>query len=790
MCVLEVIESVTLSGRAGPIKGTGGTGQGGVEKHRSSVSSLKALACLLPDSVMLHESHVQVIGTNTPSKLTNIEREGWGGGEEREHPRPSISVPPACPSSSLSSTRTRTRTHTRTRSDGCLNYPVSASMLLSPNVSQMMTAARFNDSLCALHTHAAEGVVFIPFRCSLSQMSSLPTHIRVRTPASVRTSVSPTGHTSNAIYVPSSDPSVVTRRFDYERHRYNGDTVTSADTAFAMGLSVVYTDALTPVDCVTVLTLAYHSADRAFTRTHAVDLSPHNSNPPLRDTYHSTNSTHPLQIKIPDFSSGVHFSESIEHEQHEQEALGKEVAQIEEEGKREKEGDGDGNDAVSLTTESASLESAPFNLHSSSNHVLDTHTISAPSASETNKSEGGLFGYVIEAMTHFTSDLFSDVTQQVHLLRGWNVLHRNFLTPPDSPIIRDCELRRDYEEINAPQYLVPQANAWVHVEAVKLLLMFLMQRSAASPLHFLSFLQSPLLLIAESLGTFNGDVLQIGNKTVRVRTPHTGTTESVCGGHDLLNDLVRNLSAAFRNRCRCFFETPGQKKIRGEDAEIGMGVQGVTGRDKALNTDTDTDTDRDRDGGAGTEGRRVLHILISPPPSPSSTSHGDGTEGTLNFAAHICIPSLSQREHTPSSSTVKCRLKEKGKGKGKEKESRKGESLKSKRDPSDVSTLRTKKEKKTDISRREKDKSRTPSRGLLKDKSGAVLPFISLIEGHSSEEYSSRHVRTEGGNRGQRDVIDTVVARQRALAYSEEKRKEQFISQVVNIILYTVSSSV
>ena len=843
MSMLAMIESVALGGREA-LKGTGGTGKGvDVEKCGRNVSALKVLACLLQDSVMLDETHVPVIGIKKSSTLTHTpirrdgkkeaggegkgggKREGKGGGEDGELSRPSQRVSLACPSSTFN--------------DGC-SHPVSATMLVTPNVSQMMSAVHFNNSASALHTHthATQGMVFIPFTCSLSKVASQPTlsshahahaHVSVTCPPSV--SVSPTGCTSSTTAAGAGagafHPSVTPHRGDTQRQRCKDVTVSTTDTPFAMGISVVYTDELTPPNSVTVLTLAYHSADSAFTRTRAVDLSPHNSNPPPFAYTWSTSSVRPLQIEIPDLSSEVHLPVHIEHE--EQNLFAKKVTQrekeverviedgekgeegecVREKGEEEEEGKALRDVSVSPTRENATLESETSLLNQCTSSDLipsDPQPISTPSssfspspsssisisASERNKSEGGLFGYVIEEMTYFTLDLFTDVTEQVHLIRGWNVLQRNFLTPQGSPTIRDRQIRSVYEELNTPLYLAPQINAWAQVRDVKLLLSFLIQRSKATPLHFLSFLQSPLLLIAKSLETFSGDVLQ--NRNIRPRTHTGGATESVCGAHDLLNHLVYNLSAAFRNRCRCFFERQNEIVENDKVSETGVNEGTEKGTETGTDQKADTDGDRDRDRDAGMKRRNVLHILISPPPSSSfsssSSTHTEYTEGASGFAVHICIPSLSQQENSLSS-TVKCRLKQKDEEK--EKECRESGLLKSKskRNTSDVS----RKKKKKDISKT--DKSNSHSHGKVKGKSSAVLPLISLIESYSGEKHS-RHVREgERAQRG-RGVSDIAVgvgvgvssAEQTLVEHSEEKRREHFISQVVNVILYTVSSSV
>ena len=374
------------------------------------------------------------------------------------------------------------------------------------------------------------------------------------------------------------------------------------------------------------------------------------------------------------------------------------------------------------------------------------------SAAGMRRSEGGLLCFVTEEISSHLSQLFVSARETVHLKMGWNVLQRDSLVPLKVVKGSICNMGDEAGQMGGAEtsdavtrggdidvisYFTRQRNAWVMSEEVRRLLLYLIEHTPAVPLNCLHGLHSALLVIAQTLskhcdtnGTTNSTALEAA------ASEHLGLTGQGVSGpsqsHGQEKEQEQGQGQVLLDKLLCNLSTAFQNRCRcfiiGDEKTI-TGEGDTERQSKGVTTDH-----------AGEGGRFVLHVLVSLQPR----LHCVGKEE--NFAVHICVPSLPDRSHHAISPRFNSN--------------------------NDVYSHKIDNNRSAEL----KPKSRTK-------KCAEKMPYIHLIEGST-------------GNHTASPVdIPTVIndpnsaeEEKKRLSDSLEKRKEQLISQVANVILYTMSS--
>jgi hypothetical protein len=664
--ILTVFELATFSRYPRPTAGLNRSRRC-ADRDQRDIAIIRVLASLLPDNILLDERHVPVLESPPLSCSTQ--------GGERE------AVP---------STATERR------------------LLRDPSVSQMMDAIGSGGDVYAVGSERVSGIVCFPFECSLSQLSAC------------RASPALTAHRS-ADNVLSDD---VTQTY---RHIRGIDSTSKTDpghdfTPFAMGFTLAYIDSGTPKGSVTALTVAYHSGDRTYPRLRSSD-SPDSSTS-------SRISVYPLHIQIPDISSRIPPAPVVCGLNEGSSMRGVE----EEKGLSPLKG-------LMKDSDTAASSAAVGIPVGAGNRGHGEEKLDISSAG-TRRSEGGLLRFVTEEVSSHLSQLFVSARETVHLKMGWSVLQRDSLVPLRVVKGTICNIEDEGRmggaetadlvakgaDIDVIKYFTRQRNAWVKSEEVKRLLLYLIQRTPAAPLNCLHCLQSALLVIAQGLSKFSDTKGIPVSSDTGGATEHLGLTgQGVSGpglsqGQVLLDKLLRNLSSAFQNRCRCF--------IIGDEETALTGDEDTEGQSKGARGDHTAEGSRS-----------VLHVLVSLQPQ----LHYFGKKE--NFAVHICVPSLPERSSLAFSPRF------------------------------NGNSDATVQQQKIDI-----NKSATVKLKSRAKKCAEKMPFINLLEGSTGTHTASPV-----------DIPTVIndpdsVEEEKRLSDVLEKRKELLITQVANVILYTMSS--
>jgi hypothetical protein len=541
---------------------------------------------------------------------------------------------------------------------------------------------------------------------------------------------------------------------------------------FAMGFSLVHADGNTPHGCVTVLTVAYHSDEitRAYSTCSTTNKLLSNDSARIK--------IEPMHIVVSDTRSTVCSASN------EEDSIQSHTGGLTEESMNVKVFD---NLVESVKSEEPRVK-------------LDV------TASDKNKAEGGLFGFVVEEMSFKLSGMFFHARQQVLLSQAWNVLQSDYLLPRNTSIetshgtfsdtsgtFSDSSrntvirgMRRTSEEEGSASAYPLQETAWVQSSAVKEMQQLLIRESTAVPLSFLGFLQYPLLLIAQALAHVECpeglDSFPKGQHTTSSPIPsnqrHDTDRTEESSGSVLLRRLVHNLSLAFDNRCRCFIEENDRTSVTQQvsiDSPAVMGVGAEAGGGGGTRTGTGIGTGTELGTGIGSEieaekktqsGLKASRVQSSGRGSGGSeqdsltrsitkdrnctlhilvslpASPSETLNGATHCAIHVCIPSVTSTASSTAPSTPSIK---------KRKESATDTSKKGKKSP----VLR---DVKNDAGAFEK----TITRKSVKP------PFVELLESVSEVGLMKESPESE--------------------KKAEEERVQAFISVFVNVILYTVSS--
>jgi hypothetical protein len=370
------------------------------------------------------------------------------------------------------------------------------------------------------------------------------------------------------------------------------------------------------------------------------------------------------------------------------------------------------------------------------------------SAAGMRRSEGGLLCFVTEEISSHLSQLFVSARETVHLKMGWNVLQRDSMVPLKVVKGSICNIGDEAGQMGGAEtsdavtkggdidvisYFTRQRNAWVMSEEVRRLLLYLIEHTPAVQLNCLHGLHSALLVIAQTLskhsdtnGTTNSTALE------GAASEHLGLTGQGVSGLSESHGQKQEQGQVLLDKLLCNLSTAFQNRCRcfiiGDEKTI-TGEGDTERQSKGVTTDH-----------AGEGSRSILHILVSLQPR----LHCVGTEE--NFAVHICVPSLPDRSHQAISPRFNSN--------------------------NDVYPHKIDNNRSAEL----KPKSRAK-------KCAEKMPFIHLIEGSTGNHTASPvDIPT---------VINdpnSVEEDKKRLSDSLEKRKEQLISQVANVILYTMSS--
>jgi hypothetical protein len=363
------------------------------------------------------------------------------------------------------------------------------------------------------------------------------------------------------------------------------------------------------------------------------------------------------------------------------------------------------------------------------------------SAAGTRRSEGGLLCFVTEEVSTHISQLFISARETVHLKMGWNVLQRDSLVPLRVVKGAICNIEDEGQmggaEISDPvtrggdidviKYFTRQRNAWVKSEEVKRLLLYLIEHTPAAPLNCLHCLQSALLVIAQALPKYSDTNRTPDSSDTGATTEHLGLTGQSVSGPGLSQGQV--LLDKLLSNLSTAFQNRCRCFIIGDEDTALTGEEDTEGQSKGL-----------RGSHAGEGSRSVLHILVSLQPQLNCYGKKE------NFAVHICIPSLPER--SPHAISPHWNIN------------------------SDANVL------KIDINRSAKVKSKSRAK-----KCAERMPFIHLMEG-STGTHTASPVDTPTVAVDQ----NSVQEEKKRLSEGLEKRKELLITQVANVILYTMSS--
>ena len=766
-----------------------------IDGRRSGVrdiSMIKTLCVLLGDTILVDERHASVIEDidHSPQPLTTCKRDDNDERDKREDKDKEESR----------------RVDVRMNEQSKMPIAVKEQQSLVPSttsVLRMMAAIGSSSSLSVINDTSSSLILCVPFDCSLS--SSTPTSTMFGT-SNIPSEGKKIDDTSLDVEsVPAVNLNSVSdidglRREEQEQRQRQGQGPGHRQVqrkegqghghgqgqgqgqgqgerkgqglgqqqglvagTFAMGFSLVHADRNTPHGCVTVITVAYHSDEitRAYSACSTNKLSIDSAKIGIESMHIVVSSTRPSVCSASNEEDNIY------------------------------------SHTGGLTEDSTNVKVLDSLVDSTASEA--TRVKLDVTASDKNKAEGGLFGFVVEEMSFSLSGMFFHARQQVLLAQAWEILQSDYFLPlitsigsshgtfsesSRNTLMRG--MRPTSEEEDSVSPCPQQETAWIQSNTVKEMQLLLIRESTAVPLSFLSFLQSPLLLIAQVLAhTECADGLDSSLKgqhatscPIPSKQRHDTDRTEESSGVALLRRLVYNLSLAFDNRCRCFIEEidsiPVTQLVNIDPpAVIGVGAEAGTGTGTGGGTRTGTETEvgtvigseveverktmsgfkasRAQSSGRGSAGSEqdshtrsitkdrncTLHILVSLPSPPSET-----LKSANHCAIHVCIPSVTSTASSTAPSTPSMKKRK------------------------EFATDTSKKGKKSPVLRDVKND--TAAFGKTCTRKNMKPTFIELLESVSEVGLKKKGLESENK--------------------AEEERVQTFISVFVNVILYTVSS--
>lgn len=741
------------------------------------ISMLKTLCDLLGDAILVHEKHVSVIEDIDDSLqlLTDCKNNDIDERDKREDKDKEVNR----------------RVDVRMNEQSKIPFVVKEQQSLAPSTSsvlRMMAAMGSSSSVSVISDTTSSLILCVPFDCSLASSTPTTTMFGTSDITSCGKGIDDTSlevESVPAVNLNSVSDLDGLRKEEQEQRQMQGQGHRQVQRkeaqgqgqgqgqgrglitgTFTMGFSLVHADSNTPYGCVTVLTVAYHSDE--ITRAYSARSTNETSNDSTRIEIE------PMHIVVSGTRSTVCSASN--------------------------EGDSIQSHTGGLTEDSMNVK-VPDSLVDSVKSEETCVKLDA-TASDKNKAEGGLFGFVVEELSFKLSGMFFHARQQVLLAQAWNILQSDYLLPlntsigtshgtfSDSSSYRNTVIkgmRRTSEEEDSASAYPLQETAWIQSSAVKEMQQLLIRESTAVPLSFLGFLQYPLLLIAQALAhtecADGSDSFPKGQHTTSSPIPanqhHDTDRTEESSGSVLLRRLVHNLSLAFDNRCRCFIEENDRTSVTqlvnidlpaaigvGAEAEAGTGTGteggGVGGTRTGTGTESGTGigskieaekkkASRVQGSGRGSGGSEQGSLTRSITKDRNCTLHilvslptspSETLKGVNHCAIHVCIPSLTSAASSTAPSTPSIK---------KRKECATDTSKKGKKSP-------VLKDVKNDAAAFEKASTRK----------NIKPPFVELLE--SVPDVGLKKDGPESEKK------------------AEEERAQAFISVFVNVILYTVSS--
>ena len=513
--------------------------------------------------------------------------------------------------------------------DDMIKYP----SLRTISVNEMLISITRSNSICIMPTSedmGGGGIIILTFEGSLCRPSS---------------------SAISALNIQKKpDRNRKSGRDTHEKQNMNGDHDTSSgdrtidmelDPIFAKGISLAYTDTDTPKGYITVLTVAYHTTDFKT----VVDHSSRSSNGSSSSSSNSSSSavenssanfTHnaypALQIRIPDSRCRI-YPEPEPFPLTPESAL--QLTDLQRDFDQDsnysgtgeyrgetRQGEKGGHWVPPLVygKDEASRVDAPVD----DVERITTTSVLYPMTSDTNKAEGGLFGFITEEISIFLIRMFRQARKEVHKREAKNILFRNYFprnfysksTKKDSRSMKNnVDNVTNYQGYGAEYDNVD--SALVDIKELKQLLLFFIDQSSSTPLPFLNFLHDSMLLFGRSASIFDHRL------SSNAGTPNNSIErtffELTDGKEDGMMTLMKNLSKAFGNQCQCFLDDSNNNKV-----------------DRMLSSDPlDIEIVNDTLGmkqNIPPKGSN-FHIIICQSESPDTIGITDS-----NIAMHICIP--------------------------------------------------------------------------------------------------------------------------------------------------------
>ena len=538
--------------------------------------------------------------------------------------------------------------HFRNDNDDMIKYP----LLRNISVNEMLTSITGSGSVCTLPAGGVMGgIIILPFEGSLCRPSSsvTSTHNTDKKPDRKAGRDFNDKQNMDSIDITNSDSHTI---------------VMELDPVFAKGLSLVYSDADTPKDYITVLTVAYHTTDfKSVAKKSSVSIIDHinrslNSSSSSTATESSsvnfTQNVFPsLQIRIPDsrcrnFPVPVSVIPGT--------ALQSMDLKQESDHNREYLSTGDDREKIRLDVKGENLF-PPFVYRTDELSRDELSKLAPPvdaddgtittsvlyeMASDANKAEGGLFGFIIEEISTFLIRMFGQARKEVHKQEARNILYRNYF--PKNSHSKSNKNDTRFPVKNVSYYQGSDADgddggidcrAWVAPRELKQLLLFFIDHSYSTPLPFLHFLHNSMILFGRSASIFKYMLSTNGGitKDTMDKTFYELTDKKEDGMMLLINNLIQ----VFGDHCHCFFEDTNNNSNSNDsdDDSTNSIFNNVGRRSTSLQKVTDVTNDTIRIKQNISPKVSNFHIIISSSELPDVRGFCEN-----NFAMHICIPLL------------------------------------------------------------------------------------------------------------------------------------------------------
>ena len=513
------------------------------------------------------------------------------------------------------------------------------SSLRTISVNEMLTSITSTGSICVMPTSedmGGDGIIILPFEGSLCRPSS---------------------SVISALNIQKkSDRNRKSGRDIHEKQNMNGCHDTSSgdriidmelDPIFAKGISLAYTDTDTPKGYITVLTVAYHTTDfktvvdhssRSSNGSNSSSSGSNSSSSAVENS--SANFTHnaypSLQIRIPDSHYRIYpepfplilIPESTLQSADVQRGFDQDsnysgTGECRGETRQGEKGEHWVPPLV-YARDVACRVGAPVDA------VERTMTTSIiyPMTSDTNKAEGGLFGFITEEISIFLIRIFRQARKEVHKQEAKNILFRNCFpknlysksTKKDSRSTKNnVDNVTNYRDHGAENDNVD--SAWVDTEELKKLLLFFIDQSSSTPLPFLNFLHDSMILFGRSASIF--DYRLSSNAGAPNNSIERTFFELTDGKEDGMMTLMKNLLKAFGHQCYCFLDDSDDNSNKNNVERMSSSHP----PDNQIINDTLGMKQNIAPKGSN------FHIIICQSELPDTVGFTES-----NIAMHICIP--------------------------------------------------------------------------------------------------------------------------------------------------------